>query len=89
MIQYTKVVLRNSIYLLTCFIATPPDRRWQRNEGVLLLHSFLSLDILVAFSIQFYLQFINSGVLFLGLYSILEAMVALQFLCSESMHVFA
>ncbi len=32
------------------FIATPPDRGWQRNEGLLLLHSFLSLDILVAFS---------------------------------------
>ncbi len=35
----------------TYFIATPPDRGWQRNEGLLLLHSFLSLDILVAFSI--------------------------------------
>ncbi len=31
------------------FIATPPDRGCQRNEGLLLLHSFLSLDILVAF----------------------------------------
>ncbi len=31
------------------FTATPPDRRWQRNEGLLLLHNFLSLDILVAF----------------------------------------
>ncbi len=28
----------------TYFIATPPDRGWQRNEGLLLL-SFLSLDI--------------------------------------------
>ncbi len=37
--------------LLTYFIATPPDRGWQRSEGLLLLHSFLSLDILVAFSI--------------------------------------
>ncbi len=37
--------------LLIYFIATPPDRGWQRNEGLLLLHSFLSLDILVAFSI--------------------------------------
>ncbi len=37
--------------LLTYFIATPPDRSWQRNEGLLLLRSFLSLDILVAFSI--------------------------------------
>ncbi len=36
--------------LLTCFIATPPDRGWQRNEGLLLLHSFLSLDTLVALS---------------------------------------
>ncbi len=36
---------------LTYFIATPPDRGWQRNEGLLLLHSFLSFDILVAFSI--------------------------------------
>ncbi len=36
---------------LTYFIATPPDRGWQRNDGLLLLHSFLSLDILVAFSI--------------------------------------
>ncbi len=43
-------------FLLNCtevtyFIATPPDRGWQRSEGLLLLHSFLSLDILVAFSI--------------------------------------
>ncbi len=30
---------------ITYFIATPPDRGWQRNEGLLLLHSFLSLDI--------------------------------------------
>ncbi len=30
---------------LTYFIATPPDRGWQRNEGLFLLHSFLSLDI--------------------------------------------
>ncbi len=29
----------------TCFIATPPGRGWQHNEGLLLLHSFLSLDI--------------------------------------------
>ncbi len=35
----------------TYFIATPPDRGWQRSEGLLLLHSFLSLHILVAFSI--------------------------------------
>ncbi len=28
---------------LTYFIATPPYRGWQRNEGLLLLHSFLSL----------------------------------------------
>ncbi len=27
------------------FIATPPDRGLQRNKGLLLLHSFLSLDI--------------------------------------------
>ncbi len=39
------------VYFPTYFIATPPDRGWQRNEGLLLLHSFLSLDILVAFSI--------------------------------------
>ncbi len=37
--------------LLTYFIATPPYRGWQRSEGLLLLHSFLSLDIFVAFSI--------------------------------------
>ncbi len=37
--------------LLTYFIATPSYRGWQRNEGLLLLHSFLSVDILVAFSI--------------------------------------
>ncbi len=37
--------------VLTYFIAAPPDRGWQRNQGLLLLHSFLSLDILVAFSI--------------------------------------
>ncbi len=30
---------------LTYFIATPPYRGWQRSEGLLLLHSFLSLDI--------------------------------------------
>ncbi len=36
---------------LTYFIATPPDRGWQRNEGLLLLHSFLSLDILQDFSV--------------------------------------
>ncbi len=46
-----QVVSGEVIWLLTYFIATPPDRGWQRNEGVLLLHSFLSLDILVAFSI--------------------------------------
>ncbi len=39
------------IFKTTYFIATPPDRGWQRNEGLLLLHSFLSLDIFVAFSI--------------------------------------
>ncbi len=33
------------IVVLTYFIAAPPDRGWQRNEGLLLLHSFLSLDI--------------------------------------------
>ncbi len=37
--------------LLTYFITTPPYRGWQRSEGLLLLHSFLSLDIFVAFSI--------------------------------------
>ncbi len=40
-----------SPYNLTYFIAAPPDRGRQRNEGLLLLHSFLSLDILVEFSI--------------------------------------
>ncbi len=30
----------------TYFIATPPYRGWQRSEGRLLLHSFLSLDML-------------------------------------------
>ncbi len=35
----------------TYFIATPPYRGWQRSEGRLLLHSFLSLDMFVAFSI--------------------------------------
>ncbi len=47
-------VIRNSTFdavqLLT-FIATPPYRGWQRSEGLLLLHSFPSLDIFVAFSI--------------------------------------
>ncbi len=33
----------NKVDLLTYFIAAPPDRGWQRNEGLLLLHSFLSL----------------------------------------------
>ncbi len=37
--------------LLTYCIANPPYRGWQRSEGLLLLHSFLSLDIFVAFSI--------------------------------------
>ncbi len=32
--------------LLIYFIETPPYRGWQRNEGLLLLHSFLSLDII-------------------------------------------
>ncbi len=35
----------------TYFIATTPDGGWKRSEGLLLLHSFISLDILVAFSI--------------------------------------
>ncbi len=35
------------IVLFSYFIATPPDRGWQRNEGLLLLHSFLSLDIVL------------------------------------------
>ncbi len=35
----------------TYYIATPPYRGWQRSEGRLLLHSFLSLDMFVAFSI--------------------------------------
>ncbi len=35
--------LRTSLYAyLLTFFATPPDRGWQRNEGLLLLHSFLS-----------------------------------------------
>ncbi len=38
-------------YPLPYFIATPPYRGWQRSEGRLLLHSFLSLDMFVAFSI--------------------------------------
>ncbi len=36
---------------LPFFIATPPYRGWQRSEGRFLLHSFLSLDMFVAFSI--------------------------------------
>ncbi len=36
---------------LTYFIANPHGRGWQRNEGLFLLHSFLSLDSSVAFSI--------------------------------------
>ncbi len=39
------------LILLIYFIATPPYRGWRRGEGLLLLHSFLSLDISVAFSI--------------------------------------
>ncbi len=31
---------------LTYLIATPPNRSWQRNEGLLLLHSFPFLEIL-------------------------------------------
>ncbi len=38
--------------LLTYFIATPPYRGWQRSEGRLLLHSFLSLDMFVAFVLR-------------------------------------
>ncbi len=45
------VYCNTSLDALIYFIATLPDRGWQRNEGLLLLHSFLSLDILVAFSI--------------------------------------
>ncbi len=37
--------------ILTYFVATPPDRGLQRSEGLLLLHSFLSLEIVIAFSI--------------------------------------
>ncbi len=29
------------------FVATPPSRDWQRSEGLLLLHSFLSSDFLI------------------------------------------
>ncbi len=36
--------------ILTYFIVAPPGRDWQRNEGLLLLHSFLSLEMLVAFN---------------------------------------
>ncbi len=36
---------------LTYFIATPSYRGWQSSDGLLLLHSFLSFDIFVAFSI--------------------------------------
>ncbi len=32
--------------MLTYFIATRPDRGWQRNEGLLLLHSFLAFSTL-------------------------------------------
>ncbi len=31
--------------LLLTLKPTPPDRGWERNEGLLLLHSFLFLDI--------------------------------------------
>ncbi len=41
----------NAKDILTYFIATARDRGWQRNEDVLLLHRFLPIDILVAFSI--------------------------------------
>ncbi len=37
--------------LITYFIATPPARDWQHSEGLLLLHSFVSLDIFIEFSI--------------------------------------
>ncbi len=33
---------------LTYFLAAPPSRGWQRSEGLLLLHSFLSSDTLIA-----------------------------------------
>ncbi len=33
---------------LSYFIATPPSRGWQRSEDLLVLHSFLSSDILKA-----------------------------------------
>ncbi len=42
----------NKTYLLTYYIATPPDRGWQRNEGLLLLHRFLSLDITTRFQMR-------------------------------------
>ncbi len=32
--------------ILTYFIATPPDRGWQRNEGLLLLHTGLEQNAL-------------------------------------------
>ncbi len=43
--------IEREVGVVTYFIANPPSRVWHRNEGLLLLHSFLSLDILVAFSI--------------------------------------
>ncbi len=47
--RHLQILLR--VDFLTYFIANPPARGWQRNEGLLLLHSFLYVDILKAFSI--------------------------------------
>ncbi len=41
----TYLVLSLFCRALLYFIATPPYRGWQRSEDLLLLHSFLSLDI--------------------------------------------
>ncbi len=47
----SKFCCRKRDTVVAYFIATPPYRGWQRSDGLFLLHSFLSLNIFVAFSI--------------------------------------
>ncbi len=54
-------VVKNWSTVLSYFIATPPYRVWQRSEGRLLLHSFLSLDMLVNSTASVPLVFANEN----------------------------
>ncbi len=44
-IMRRRAIPKDHNFLVLTLLSTPPDRGWQRNEDLLLLHSFLSLDI--------------------------------------------